>query len=469
MPVFGCASLPVQGRPLVLLGRGVEDEKEEPPEPAARQEPVLPAPRRWNEQPAVSPSEDLLDELEAESAEGLSLEAAIERLLSANVELAAKYQDIPKARADVLTAGLRNDPVVFLTASPVPYQNFSPQRPGATTYDVTLVQPLDLSGKHKTNKHVAEKHISILEARYQDAVRLEIDRLFAAYVNLLEARATTNAARANLKRLSEAAEKCSEQVRQGRRPQTDRTRAFIRKTRARLALQRAEASLLHARRNLSVLLALPVEEADRVRLRGSLRDQAPSPPDTPELIEIARRVRPDLLALQRSIARARAEVRREQTQAVDDFFLFFSPYQVLDSTPQGKKIADTWQVGLMVPIPALNRNQGEIRRARVEVAQWRIEVERAEEEIIDEVRLAATEYAVSRQVVEQYERDILANVSRLREEKYRRFAEEEKELAPFLAAQRDYDETVRAYVEALARHRRAMLGLNTAVGQRILP
>jgi cobalt-zinc-cadmium efflux system outer membrane protein len=285
----------------------------------------------------------------------------------------------------------------------------------------------------------------------------------------LGARAEARAARDNLKILTDAAQRCSEQVRQGRRPQTDITRLSIRQARARIAVQQAEASLLHSRRNLAVLLAIPAAEADHLHICGSLRDRAPPPPSTSELIEMARQARPDLRALQLSVDRARAELRREKTESVDDFFLFFTPYQVVDLTPQGKQIASSWEIGLMIPIPSLNRNQGEIQRARVNVAQWRIEVERIEHEIVDEVRRAAAEYALSRQLVEQYERDILAPIRRRREETHHRLLEEDRSVVLFISSQHDYDEAVRAYLEALERHRRSMLRLNTAVGQRIMP
>ena len=39
----------------------------------------------------------------------------------------------------------------------------------------------------------------------------------------------------------------------------------------------------------------------------------------------------------------------------------------------------------------------------------------------------------------------------------------------FLTAERDYDQIVRQYRDALVRHRLAMLRLNTAVGSRIMP
>lgn len=463
MPIWGCgvesSFREAINQPPPPNDRGAPEKPSEP----------LPAPQRLNEPPAVSPLLEVLSELEQSSTAGLSLDAAIERLLNANLDLAAQFQDIPKARADVLTAGLRNDPVVFMSAVPIAYGQFSAQRPGATAYDITFVQTLDLSGKHKSNKRVAQKSVPILEAYYQDAVRLEIDRLFTVYVNVLDARSMLRAAEANLRRLGEAAEKCAEQLRQGRGSPNDRTRLSIRRARARIAVRQAEASLRNARRNLSVLLAIPAEQADQLRLCGSLRTLAPPPPPVAELIEIARRSRPDLQAYHLSVDRARAELRREKAEALDDFFLFFTPYQALDQTPQGKQVGNSWEIGVLVPIPSLNRNQGEIAHARVNVSQWRMEVERAEHQISEEVRRAATEQELSRQAVEQYERDILAPGRSRREEAYRGFLTADKTVGSFLSAQRDYEEMIRGYVEALARHRRAMLRLNTAVGQRILP
>lgn len=443
--------------------RGGEGEQGELP---AQPDEPLPPPHRLSE-PAMSP--ELLRELGEEPLVGLSLDQAIERLLIANVELAARFQDIPKARADVLTAGLRTDPVLFFSASPIAYNRFSPQRPGSTVYDVTVVQSLDVSGKHRNNKRVTQKQLPILEARYQDVARRTIDRLYLAYVNVLEAQAMRAAAQANLQRLTKAAKTSKEQVGQGRRPATDGTRASLRRAAADLAVQRAEATVLHTRRNLSVLLALPSGEADQLRVCGSLFLPSPPPPGIEELIEIARRARPDLRAVQLSVDLARATVRREQAEELEDFFLFFTPYQATDSTPEGKQVAHAWEIGVLIPIPSFNRNQGEIARARVNVTQWRIEVDRAEQEILDEVRRAASEDTVSRQIVAQYERDVLPAARRLRDDAYRRFAEEGQDVGSYLSSQRDYDDALQTYLEALARRRRAALRLNTAVGQRILP
>ena len=39
----------------------------------------------------------------------------------------------------------------------------------------------------------------------------------------------------------------------------------------------------------------------------------------------------------------------------------------------------------------------------------------------------------------------------------------------YLEAQKDYNDVVRQYRDALVRHRRSMLDMNTAVGARVVP
>lgn len=410
----------------------------------------------------------LTDEDDEESAEGLTLQAAIDRLLSANYDLAAKFQDIPKAQADILSARLRNDPVVFLSATQLPYQQYSSQRPGTPLYDITFVQALDVSGKHRTSVRVAQQEHQVMLARYQNAVRRAIEKLYNMYVDVLEARALVKTTKAEVTLLTELVESARRLVQQGMRPRAELTEASLRKARSEIALQRAETALRRARRNLAVMLALP-EQADSLKLRSSLHDRAPPPPSTDELIRIALESRPDLVSYRLSVQRAQAQVRQERAAAIEDVFLFFSPYQAIDFSAQNKQTANGWEIGVMLPFPALNRNQGNVARARANVSQFATEAASAEQQVVSEIRRAVMEYEVSRNEVERYEGDLLPGVQSVREDKYRLYLSGQRAIDAVLTAQRDYNEVVRDYLQALVRHRRSMLELNSAVGQRILP
>ncbi|MDQ2622053.1 MAG: TolC family protein, partial [Actinomycetota bacterium] len=116
-----------------------------------------------------------------------------------------------------------------------------------------------------------------------------------------------------------------------------------------------------------------------------------------------------------------------------------------------------------------NRNQGNIRRAQRNVHQTQLEVSGLERQVIAEVDGAALEYDSSRAAVERFERTILPRAKHLRDDKYRLYSSCEEGIITYLNAQRDYNESIRQYRDILIRHRRSMLSLNTAVGQRILP
>jgi cobalt-zinc-cadmium efflux system outer membrane protein len=400
--------------------------------------------------------------------DGLSLDACIDRLVACNSYLAARFQDIPKARADILTAGLRSNPFLFVSVSNIPYGSYSPERPGATSYDLTVIQPIDLNGKRQARVRVAEQAKHVLEAQYQDAVRLEISRLYLAYTNVLQARDALRAGQAGLKRLNAFTEKVGDLASRGLRPQDDVTEAMLQRANAEIAVRQTEASLIQARRELAVLLALPVEQADGIRLRGSLRDHAPPPPCTEQLIQAALATRPDLAAYRLGTDRALADLQRQRAEALDNVFLFYTPFTATDYSPQAKQSASGWGLGVLLPVPLFDRNQGDIARARLNVNQTQLERQDVERRVVNEVQFAAAEYAASRRALEEYEREILPAARILRDDVRGRYVRGEENLSAFQEVQNEFDDILRAYLELRVRHRRNMLRVNTAVGQRIL-
>ena len=134
-----------------------------------------------------------------------------------------------------------------------------------------------------------------------------------------------------------------------------------------------------------------------------------------------------------------------------------------------EKSATSWSVGALVSIPLFNRNQGNIRRAEHTVMQTQIELSGLEKQALSEVERASLDYASTRSAAKRLERGILPRARRLRDQKYTLYTQGQENIVSYLNAQRDYNEVVRQYRDALIRHRRSMLRLNTAVGQRVLP
>jgi cobalt-zinc-cadmium efflux system outer membrane protein len=435
----------------------------------AEQPRILPPPRQ------VEPAVPLYGPLVLPPGEdegppdGLTLDAAIDRLVHANYDLLTKFQEIPKAQADILSAGLRLNPILFASVDNVPYGNYSQQRPGANSYEATLIQPIDVNQKRKDRIRLAQHAKRVLEAQYQDAVRLQIDNLYSAHVDFLEARETVRAARAGVAGLAEVVKVARELVERGLRPRTDVDRAVIQQANAEVALQGALTALGQARRNLATLLAVPAQQSDCIEVRGSLRDRSPPLPCMEELVRIALEARPDLAAYRLGVQRAEAAVQLARAERFEDLFLFYNPYTYTNNAPMGRQDAASWGAGVLVPLPVFNRNQGNIARARINVAQTQIELEGLERQVANEVQRAAAEAAASRAALGRYEQDILPAARRLREEEFRLFLKGQEGATTYLAAQREYNEVVRQYLEAIVRHRRNLLRLNTAVGERVVP
>jgi cobalt-zinc-cadmium efflux system outer membrane protein len=250
---------------------------------------------------------------------------------------------------------------------------------------------------------------------------------------------------------------------------TDADRIALQRFNVEAAVHEAELELDQRKGNLAVLLAIPPEKADGLEIAGSLDDRSGQPPPVEALIHLALESRPDLAAQRLGSEYDRALVQVTQAERFDDAAVFFSPYEVQDNSPQGKKSSSGWGGGALFAVPILDRNQGVIARAQINLRQGQIEVEGLERVAVIEVRQAWTEYTSSRQVVQQYEQEGLPAARRVLEEAQRHFVEGKEGIDALLEARKDYSEMIRLYREAQVRHRRSMLKLNTAVGQRILP
>ena len=162
-------------------------------------------------------------------------------------------------------------------------------------------------------------------------------------------------------------------------------------------------------------------------------------------------------------------MERTRAERFDDVFLFYTPYQVETFPGQPVQAAPGWEVGALVVLPVFDRKQGDLARAGMEVGQTRTEAEGLEQQVLHEIRQAALTLTVSRQSVDRYERDILPTSKRALEEKQLLVTSGTAAPDVVLAARKDHNDVLRSYREALLAHRRAMLRVNTAVGQRILP
>jgi cobalt-zinc-cadmium efflux system outer membrane protein len=404
--------------------------------------------------------------------DGITLDRAIDIMLQRSLDLRSKYFEIPMARADILQASLRSNPVFYQDGQLLQYHGspFSRMAPGGPQqFDTNISYPLDISHKRQARTMVAARAERVLEALFQDAVRLRIDDVFGAYVTALAARQTVRYARKSVEGLRNLTALNEELQIKGMISKGDLNLVKIKLRTAELGLVDAEAAYRKAKRDLGSFMNLTLDEIARLELRGTIRDLAPPPPGVDNLRKIALADRPDVVSLRLGVQRAEADVRLARANAFSDVYVLWQPYTFQDNSPFGLKSQTSWALGVTVPLPIYNRNQGGIERARINVQQSQTQLADLERQAAIDVEQAVQEYQVTRRQVSELRDEVLPEALQLRNEVSRLRAAGAKSMPEFINALLDYNQVVKQYLDTAVRHRRSMLSLNTVVGRRIMP
>ena len=249
----------------------------------------------------------------------------------------------------------------------------------------------------------------------------------------------------------------------------DLNRVKIQLRTAQLGVADAEAAYRKAKFDLGSLMNLTREEVEKLELRGTIYDKLPPPPPVDELRRIALESRPDIISYRLGVQRAEADVRLARAQRFSNPYLLFQPYTYQDNTPYGVRSAVSYALGVTVPLPVFNRNQGGVQRAVLNVTQTQIELSETERQALVDVEKAVQEYDVSRREVNELASDVIPAAKQVRDEAFRLLGAGEKSLLEYIAAQLEFNQIAKQYLDTAIRHRRSMVNLNTVTGKRILP
>jgi outer membrane protein, heavy metal efflux system len=401
----------------------------------------------------------------------ITLDQAIARLISDNLDLRVKRLEISKSGADVVTAGLRANPLLYYDTQFIPiYGGFSPARPGGPTqYDLNVTLPLDLNHKRQTRVRYACQARRVVEAQYADAVRLAIAELYEVHVDLLLALDAVKFARATVSGLERSLESVREARQRGEATLADIEHERIRLDAARISLDEARASEIAARRSLTPLLNIPARTIDTIQFDGSLSVKPPELPPSDELVGLALSQRPDLAALRLAIAAADAGVDLASAERFQDIFLLVQPFTLQNATPLGVPDAYAAAVGVTIPMPLFDRNQGNVERARINAAQVRMELCHAEQVIETDVRQVVEQLEAATAALRSMESDLLPAARREVFDAIARSERGEVDDDEVMVARDQLNDLIRQHNDLLVRRRRAMLDLNTATGTRLMP
>jgi cobalt-zinc-cadmium efflux system outer membrane protein len=244
-------------------------------------------------------------------------------------------------------------------------------------------------------------------------------------------------------------------------PQLDVFRADVEIGKAENRLAAEERAVAAARRELALLLGRSPAQP--------LYAAAPSPAlpgpagDVDTLRSQAVDKRPDLAAALGAVNAAKAEVDLVRAER-------FLPEIKLGMKYEESREFDTVDrrglLTLSVPLPLFNRRDGDLDRARAELAKQEAQVELTRRRLEKEIATAVDQVASSRRIVERYGQSILPQQERNFELLREAYTIGEIRITDVFVGQREFIESREGYLEAVGALNAATADLYRALGAR---
>jgi outer membrane protein, heavy metal efflux system len=397
--------------------------------------------------------------------EKMNLEQIIHETLDKNTALLAERANISVAEARILTARLRPNPSLSLSANHLDLlgTGFNDQNGGGPSeFTAHTDYLLETADKRKSRIEVAQSSKSIVELRFQNVVRLAVLDLQNAFIDVLLSKETISLAEQNAASFQKIVEINDVRLKVGEIAQVEYSRSQL------AALQSAN-EVLQARLRLNQSLirlqtAMGRESPSRAfDVTGSLRNDA----TLPTLDQIQQNTfedRPDWRAASAEIDLAGAEYRSQVAQARSDFTLG-AEYTRQQVNAKANSLGFT----LEVPLPFFNRNQGEIMRAQVErkQAEWRRSAQKSQ--LAGEVENAYQQAITAKSMMESIGTQMVEQARSVRDTMEFSYKRGEASLLELFDAQRAANDTFQAFNEARAEYARSLYLLDAVSGKRRTP
>ncbi len=282
----------------------------------------------------------------------LTLRDALSLALQRNPELAAFGKERLAAEAAILQAGVLPNPVLEIAGDNL--GNARKAEAGDRTTAIQIGQLIELGGKRTARIRSAEASRDVVNWDYE-AKRMEILSLVAQrFVDLLTAERRQVLAEEALALAKQVSDAVAKRVQAGKVSPVEETKAGLAQGSAEIELEQARREGISARRTLGALWASRDPRFEKAV--GDLDKTIP----LPGYEQLAERVRdnPELARWASEIERRRAVVDGEKAKAIPDV-------TVTAGVARFSQFDDhAYMLGISVPLPLFNRNQGGILEAR---------------------------------------------------------------------------------------------------------
>jgi cobalt-zinc-cadmium efflux system outer membrane protein len=378
-----------------------------------------------------------------------------------NPTLLAGQFNISESKAEEITAYLRPNPNLTLTADQIdPFPGGPPHGPFAYLLPVASISYLhERQHKRELRLESAQKATAIATSEQADLERTLIFNLRGAFVQTLQAKSVLQLAKDNLAYYDHVLEVSRERFKAGDIAQIDLDRLELQRVQYESDLQMAEVNLRTTKIQLLTLLndRTPVEHFD-VTGPFDFSDRI-LPLD--EFRKIALDTRPDLKAAVQAVDKARTDHKLAVANGSTDPTFGFD---VGRNPPIDQYIG----FNVSIPLRIFDRNQGEKMRTQLDVDRNQRLLDAAQAQVFSDVDSAYAMLNSNVILLQPYKAKYLQQAVRVRDTVFFAYKRGGASLLDYLNAQSDYRTVELAYVNLVGSYLTAGAQLNLAVGREVI-
>src|SRR5919106_351164 len=291
----------------------------------------------------------------APAAPPLTLERAVDRFLARNLAVEAARYRVDAARAERVTAHLRPNPSLTLSAEDV---KLSGPTPAGELYEVTssLSYPIELGDKRRFRVEAADASISLAEVQLADVMRQRLTEVKRAFYDVVLARTARDHALETRRTFDTLVDFNRVRVEEGAVAEGELLKVRLERGKHDAALAQAELALRQA--GIKLLDLLGESDFSTAGVVMGTLDVVATVPELEVLRAAALTERPSLQSAQHSVTLAARRVAPQRRRATVDV----SPFVGLRRVGENNTVL----FGISIPLPIHDRNQGAIASAMAE-------------------------------------------------------------------------------------------------------
>ncbi|MGB8975379.1 MAG: TolC family protein [Pseudomonas capeferrum] len=368
----------------------------------------------------------------AQASAGLSLPEALAAAFAQNPELAAAGREVGVAEGERRQAGLLPNPELSWEAEDT--------RRDTRTTTITLSQPFELGGKRGARVAVATTGQAIAQLeleRQRNGLRADVVQ---AFHTALRAQTALELAQQSQALTERGLRVVQGRVTAGQASPVEATRAQVQLAQAQSEVRRAASQRSVAYQALARLTGSPLATFDHLQAATLSPGAAPTAEALLDKVEQTAEWR--LAAAQ--VERGEASLGSEKAQRIPNLTVSLGSQYSREDRERVNV------VGLSMPLPLFDRNQGNVLVAARRADQARDLRNAVELRLRSETRSALSQWATAMQEVQAYDRTILPSAQQAVDTATRGFEMGKFAFLDVLDAQRTLIEARGLYLDALA-------------------